>query len=212
MPSHSKLSAWRSRPDHVTRHQARLARAELAEGGLTQRDRRRLQAIARAWERTAARRTLERGHLVIVAVGAVAAMLIVAVAFALVPAIDAARGDGTTGTFTVSSSVCTVKLGCKWVGTFESPGRQPIQVDYQGHLPSGAGPGTSVPAIHPGGSSDVFAPHGSAAWIDDLLLVIVIGAVVALALWISPVTLPRRRRSVARPTRQQGRARRTGSG
>lgn len=139
-------------------------------------------------------------------------MLIVAVAFALWPAIDAARGDGTTGTFTVSSSVCTVKLGCRWVGTFESPGSQPIQVDYQGHLPGSAGPGTSVPAIHPGGSSDVFAPHGSTAWIEDLLLAVVIGAVVALALWISPISLSRRRANAARPTRRQGPAHRPGSG
>jgi hypothetical protein len=83
------------------------------------------------------------------------------------------------------------------VGTFESAGSQPIQVDYQGSLPAGADPGTSVPAIHPGGSSYVFAPHGSHARIPDLLLVVVIGAVVALVLWISPISLSRRRKSRA---------------
>ena len=212
MPSHGQRSWQPSRPGHVSRHQARLARAELAAGGLSQQDRRRLRAITRTWERTAARRNLERGHIVLVVVGAVAAMVIVAVAFALLPAIDAARGEGTTGTFTVSSSVCSVKLGCRWVGTFESAGSQPIQVDYQGSLPGDAGPGTSVPARHPGGSSDVFAPHGSRVWIGDFLLVVVIGAVVALALWISPISLSRRRAKAARPTRRPVSARRTGSG
>jgi len=118
-------------------------------------------------------------------------MVIVSFAFGLWPAIDAAHGGGTTGTFTLGNSVCTPKLGCRWVGTFESAGSQPVQVDYQGSLPAGAGPGTSVSAIHPGGSSYVFAPHGSHAWIPDLLLVVVIGAVVALVLWISPISLSR---------------------
>jgi hypothetical protein len=212
MPWHGQASAQPGRPDHVSRHQARLARAELAAGGLTQRQRRRLQTITRAWDQTAARRKLERGHLFLVAAGAIAAMLIVAVAFALGPAIEAARGDGTTGTFTVSSSVCTPKLGCKWVGTFASPGGQPIQVNYEGNVPPGAGPGTSWPAIHPGGSSDVFATHGSHAWIPDLLLAVVIGAVVGLALWISPISLSRRKPAAATRTRRPGPARRTGSG
>lgn len=213
MPSHGQSSAHRGRPDHVSRHQAHVARAELAAGGLTQQDRRRLRAITEAWERTSARRGLERGHLILVVAGAIAATLIVAVAFALGPAIDAARGDGTSGTFTVSSSVCTVKLGCRWVGTFDSRGGQPIQVDYQGSLPGDAGPGTSVAAIHPAGSSDVFAPHGSRAWIEDLLLAVVIGAVVGLALWISPISLSRRNRGEVTPRLRRSRpARRPGSG
>lgn len=200
MPSHGQSSRELSRPGHVSRHQARLARAELAAGGLSQRDRRRLRAITRTWDKAAAHRKLERGHLILVASGAIAAMAIVAAAFGLWPAIDAAHGGGTTGTFTLGSSVCTPKLGCRWVGTFESAGGQPVQVDYQGALPAGAGPGTSVPAIHPGASSYVFAPHGSLAWIPDLLLVVVIGAVVALVLWISPIGLSRGGKSTARTT------------
>jgi hypothetical protein len=198
MPSHGRSSRQWSRPDHVSRRQANVARAELAAGGLSQQDRRRLRAIAGAWDRTAAARKLERGHLILVAGGAIVAMAIVAFAFGLWPAIDAASGGGTTGTFVLSTSVCTPKLGCRWVGNFESAGSQPIQVDYQGALPAGAGPGTSVPAVHPGGSSYVFAPHGSHAWIPDLLLVLVIGAVVALVLWISPISLSRTGRSGAR--------------
>jgi hypothetical protein len=157
MPSHGRSSRQWSRPDHVSRRQANVARAELAAGGLSQQDRRRLR-----------------------------------------PAIDAASGGGTAGTFVLSTSVCTPKLGCRWVGNFESAGSQPTQVDYQSALPAGAGPGTSVPAVHPGGSSYVFAPHGSHAWIPDLLLVLVIGAVVALVLWISPISLSRRGKSSAR--------------
>jgi hypothetical protein len=80
MPLHSQPSRQPVRPDHVSRHQARLARAELAAGDLSQQDRRRLRAIARAWDRTAARRSVERGHLILVAAGAIVTMVIVAVA------------------------------------------------------------------------------------------------------------------------------------
>jgi hypothetical protein len=45
-----------------------------------------------------------------------------------------------------------------------------------------------VPAArHPGGSSQVFALHGSHTWLMDLLIVVGAGLAAAAALWISPL-------------------------
>jgi hypothetical protein len=113
----------------------------------------------------------------------------------------AARGQGAVGTFTADSLVCS--RGCEWVGTFVARGGQVTPgVAYEGSLPAGARPGSSVPAIFPGGSHVVFPPHGSLVWLEDVLLVMIIGGAMAAALWISPIGMPgRRRREIRRSAR-----------
>jgi hypothetical protein len=129
---------------------------------------------------------------VIVGAGAVAAMAVVAGALGLVPAIEAASGQGTAGTFIVGSEVCVNhRGGCGWSGTFQSPDGVTVQhVTYDGTLPANAGGGSNIPAIEPAGASHiVYPPHGSGAWIDDLVLMVLVGAVVGFLLWISPLGL-----------------------
>lgn len=128
----------------------------------------------------------------IVGGGAIAAMAVVAAALGLVPAIEAASGQGTAGTFVVGSQVCVNhRGGCGWSGTFQSPDGVTVQhVTYDGTLPANAGGGSSIPAIEPAGASHiVYPPHGSGAWIDDLVLMVLVGGVVGFLLWISPLGL-----------------------
>jgi hypothetical protein len=74
-----------------------------------------------------------------------------------------------------------------------APGSQATSgVAYEGSLPAGAGPGSSIPAILPGGSHVAFAPHDSLVWLEDALVVLLIGAAMAVALWISPIGMPGR--------------------
>jgi hypothetical protein len=88
--------------------------------GLTKAERRHQRRISR--ERAAARqrRRLELSHDGLALAGALAAMTIVAAAFAVGPAISAARGEGTPGMFTVGYERCLRRAGCTWVGTFVS--------------------------------------------------------------------------------------------
>jgi hypothetical protein len=62
-------------------------------------------------------------------------------------------------------------------------------VVYDGTLPADAGGGSSVPASEPGGSHIVYPPHGSHAWVSDLLLMVLAGGVVGFLLWLSPLGL-----------------------
>jgi hypothetical protein len=190
MPSRGQgLSALR-RPRKVSRRQARAARAELAAGGLSHRDQRRVRSILRTWDTVAGRRKRELRHTALAVIGGVVAMAVVGAAFAFGPAIDAARGQGTRGTFTVGYQTCSSRTGCSWVGTFQSPGGEVVpDVAYGGRLPVGTQPGTSIPAIDPGGSHEVYALHGSHTWVFDLLLMVILGAAVAFTLWISPIGL-----------------------
>jgi hypothetical protein len=143
-------------------------------------DGRREQGAAR-------RRRLER-HTVIVILGAVAAMAVAGVSFGLVPAITAARGSGTSGTFIVGYQNCSPRYGCTWVGTFEEKNGVTVPgVAYEGSLPAGTSQGQRIPARYPGSASQVFALHGSHTWVMDLLIVIGVGLAVAAALWISPM-------------------------
>ena len=196
MPTRNQGSGTPAKPTKVSRRQAQAARAHLAAGGLSQQERRRLRSITRVWDEAARRRRLERRHTVIVIVGAVAAMAVVAVSFGLVPAIAAAGGQGTSGTFVVGYQNCSPRYGCTWVGTFEARnGADVPDVAYEGSLPAGTCQGQRIPARHPGGSGQVFALHGSHTWVMDLLLVIGVGIAVAAALWISPLGTRRRSRS-----------------
>jgi hypothetical protein len=202
MPVRDRRRSGPGRPGRVSWRQARAARALLASGeGLSREERRRLRAQIRLRDKVTHDRGRRTWRIGLAVAGAVAVMAVVAIAFALVPAIEAARGQGTVGTFTISSRVCL--RGCAWVGTFMARGGQVTPgVAYQGSLPAGAGPGSSIPAIYPGGSHVVFAPHGSLAWFGDLLLVVLIGGAMAVALWISPIgTSGRRRREIRRSAR-----------
>jgi hypothetical protein len=143
-------------------------------------------------------RKLELRHVGLAVAGAVLVMAIVAAAFALGPALAAARGHGTNGTFLVSNQVCN--RGCTWVGTFRSAsGQVTPDLAYQGVLPDGAGPGSSIPAILPPGSRTAFARHGSIAWVTDLLVTLMIGGAVGFTLWISPLPVGRRRERLTPP-------------
>jgi hypothetical protein len=190
----------RSGPATPSWRAARLARARLASAeGLSAQERRRLRSQIRRRDKVA--RARQSRHVGVAVAGAGAVMAVVATAFALGPAIDAARGEGAVGTLTVESQLC-YRDACSWVGTFVSRGGQVTSgVAYQGRLPADTGPGSSVPAIY-AGSHVAFAPHGSLVWLEDLLLVVLIGGAMAVALWISPIGMPgRRRREIRRTAR-----------
>jgi hypothetical protein len=198
MLSRNQHSGAPARQTKVSRRQASDARAQLAGGGLSHQERRRLRSIIRAWDETAPRRSLEFRHVIVAVAGAVVAMAVVVVSIGLVSAIKAARGQGTTGTFVVNSQSCSARTGCTWIGTFRPPdGDEVPGVVYEGSLPAGSGPGTDVPAIEPDGSHYVYAPPGSHAWIGDLLPVVIVGGAVGFVLWLFPVGL--RRRKTAAP-------------
>jgi hypothetical protein len=172
----------------VNRRQAQQARAELAAGGLSHQERRRLRAVLRSRAIAGQKRRGHRRHLAIVAVGAIVAMVIAAASFGLIPAIEAAQGGGVTGSFVVSDRVCSSKTGCQWVGTFNGPhGDVVTGLAYGGVLPAGDGPGSTIAVRYPGGTDQVYALHGSHTWVFDLLITLVIGAAVGAALWVSPL-------------------------
>lgn len=155
----------------VSRKQAEAAREQLAAGGLTHQERRRLRSVAGARDAVARRRRSEFRHLIIVGGGAIAVMAVVAAAVGLVPAIEAAGGQGTAGTFVVGTQPCfRYRSGCAWSGTFQSQdGTAAQHVNYDGTLPAGAGGGSSVPAIYPAGGRTSSTPRmtpmrGSSTW------------------------------------------------
>jgi hypothetical protein len=177
-----------ARSAHVSRRLARLARAQLAAGGSSHQQQRKLRAVLR--ERTTAvrqrRRRLRR--LAIVLTGAIVAMAITGLSFGLVPAIEAASGRGTTGSFVVGNDVCSSRAGCQWVGTFQPDHGAAVDgLAYGGTLPAGDGPGSTILVRYPRGSDQVFAVHASHTWVFDLLITLAIGLAVAAALWISPL-------------------------
>jgi hypothetical protein len=198
MPSRKHHSGPPVRQTKVSRRQVSAAREQLAAGGLSHEERHRLHSVIRTWDETASQRRLEFRHLTIVVAGTLVAMAAVAVGVGLISAIGAASGQGTAGTFVVSNTVCARRTGCAIEGTFRSrDGNTVPDVVYAGFLPAGAGPGTSLPAVAPGGGSDfVYPPHDTTRWIYDLLLVVVVGSAVGFVLWASPLGL--RKRAVSR--------------
>ena len=188
MAARDQRSATPSRSAQVSRRQARQTRVQLAAGGLSHQQQRRLRAILRARDDAARRLRRRLRRLGIAVTGAIVAMAITALSFGLVPAIDAARGEGMTGNFVVSYEVCSSKIGCQWVGMFRaSHGATFGGLAYGGSLPPGDGPGSIIPARYPGGSDQVYALHGSHTWVIDLLVTLAISAAVGAALWISPL-------------------------
>jgi hypothetical protein len=184
-----KHSDPHARQAKASRKQVGEAREQLAAGGLSHQERRRLRSQIGERDAAARLRQGEFRHIVIVAAGAVAAMAVVAAAVGLVSAIEAADGHGTAGTFTVGSQLC-LRRQCPWVGSFRSlDGETQPHVVYSGNLPADAGPGTSLPVVEPGGSDFVYARHDSAAWVTDVFWMVLVGGVVGLLLWIMPLGL-----------------------
>jgi hypothetical protein len=183
-------AASAARQVKVSRKQADEARDQLAAGGLSHQERRKLRSIAAARDEAERRRRGKLRHGVIVAAGAIAAMAVVAAAGGLVTAIRASGGHGTPGTFVVGKACFSSRIGCRWSGTFRSDDGRTVQhVRYDGTLPATAGLGSSVPAVEPAGSHVVYPPHSSHAWITDVLLMLFAGGVVGFFLWISPLGL-----------------------
>ncbi len=184
-----------SRQPKVSRRQADEARAQLAAGGLSHQQRRKLRAVTGAWDSAASQRRSQVRHLGIVLGGTLVAMALVAVFNGLVPAIEAANGHGTAGTFTAGSQPCiSRRVGCRWSGTFRSADGVTLRhVAYDGTLPAGDGGGSSVPAVFPGGAVHVVYPRGSSrAWITDVLVMVLVGGIVGFLLWIMPLGLGKR--------------------
>lgn len=177
-----------ARQQKVSRGQAEEARGQLAAGGLTHQERRKLRAVTAARDAAARRHRGEFRHVVIIVAGIIAAMALVAFPVGLVSAIQASGGEGTPGTFIVRSEVCLNSRVCPWPGIFRARDGQIVQhVEFAGTLPANAPPGTSVPAVDPAGSHIVYPPHGSHEWVTDLLWMVLIGGIVGVLLWIFPI-------------------------
>jgi hypothetical protein len=174
----------------ASRRQANEAREQLAAGGLSHQERRKLRSEIRERDAATRRRRGEFKHVMIVVAGVAAAMVVVGAAVGLIPAIEAATGHGVTGTFVAGNQSCVRRAGCAWWGTFRSrDGDTDAHVVYSGDLPASAGPGMSFPAIQPGGSRYVYPPHGGHTWVTDVLWMMLVGGVVGLFLWITPLGL-----------------------
>lgn len=183
MPKNDARSGSAPRPGKVHRRDAELAREELAAGGLSHKDQRRLRAITRAWELASRRRRLEFRHLVIAGLTWIAVLAVTGVLVGFIPAMEASKGDGAAGTFVVSSYACYRRTGCAWVGTFEAPGETVPYATYQGSLPAGTSPGSRIPARYPG-EGDVYALHGSHTWALDLIPMVLIATAAAFLVWL----------------------------
>ena len=190
MPSRKPHSGPPARPTRVSRRQANEARDELAAGGLSHQERRKLRSVIRTRDEAALRRSLEFKHIAIALAGALVAMAVVAFLVGLASAIEAARGDGTAGTFTVKSEVCARRAGCMWIGTFRAPDGDSVPAQaYTDVVPLSTSPGTSIRVIEPPGSDYVYPLHGSLRWISDLAIMVVVGGAVGFLLLISPLGL-----------------------
>jgi hypothetical protein len=191
-----------ARRQKASRRAAGRARAEPAAGSLARRDQRRLRAIARARELASRRRHREFRHVVIVVLSGVAAAAVVGAALGFGPAVEAAVGNGTVGTFVVSGYQCPRRGACRWVGTFEARRDVVHDAAYQGNLALDTQPGTRIPARYPG-FGQTYALHGSHTWASDLVLMLFIGAVAGFLVWLSPLGLrergPRARSAAGHP-------------
>lgn len=116
-----------------------------------------------------------------VIVGILSALLLVAVAAHLEPAIKAGLRDGTHGSWVATSKTCE-RHACTWDGKFVLPNGHVLvsSAQYSGKIPASIHAGTSVPGLYTGGSL-VFPPTGSDLWIS---LLIAIGFAL-LGLWWS---------------------------
>jgi len=183
-----------ARRDKARRRAARLAHAEPDAGGLPNHDERRAQGITGTQKQTSRARRPEFRHVLITVVIAVAVMAVAGAALGLVPAIEAADGNGTIGTFSVGSQLCIPhRGGCAYTGTFRAPdGTEVSHVAYEGSLPAGA---SSFPARYTG-YQQAYPLDGSRGWAVDLMFMILIGGVVSFLVWLLPVGLGQQRGGV----------------
>jgi hypothetical protein len=175
----------------VSRRDCMQARAQLEAGGLSHHDERRLRTIVHTWELESGRRHLEFRHLMIAVVSGVAAMVVIGAALGLLPAIEAARGDGAIGTFVVSGENCARRSGCVWMGTFSGQSEVVPNVAYQGNLEASTQPGARIPARYPG-FGQVYALHSSHTWAWDLVIMLFLGSVIGFLVWLTPVGMRQR--------------------
>jgi hypothetical protein len=175
----------------VSRKRADEARQQLAAGGgLSHQERRQLRSVANARDALARRRRGEVRHIVIIAAGALAGMAIVGAALGLPSALEASSGQGMAGTFIVGNQPPCLnrRVGCLPSGIFRARDGVTIQhVAYAGSLPNFAPPGTSIPAVDPGGSNTAYPPRDSATWVHDVLWMVLVGAIVGSLLWLFPI-------------------------
>jgi hypothetical protein len=180
-----------ARKRKVGKKQADEARQQLAAGGgLSHQERRQLRSVANARDALARRRRGEFRHIVIIAAGALAGMAIVGAALGLPAALEASSGEGMAGTFIVENQPPCLnhRVGCLPAGIFRSKNGVTIQhVGFAGTLPSFAPPGTSIPAVDPGGSNTAYPPRDSATWVHDVLWMVLVGTIVGSLLWLFPI-------------------------
>ncbi len=185
------------RQTKVSRRQAAQAREQLGAGGLSHKERHQLVSAVRARDEAASRRGLETRHIIITVAGTLVAMAVVGAMVGLVPAIHAASGQGTRGTFIVEPQLCLHRC-TRTAGSFRyADGETVPDLVYAGSLPLDAHPGTTLPAIRPGGSEFVYPPRGSLSWISDLAIMVVVGCAVGFLLLASTLGLRRRNTSRA---------------
>jgi hypothetical protein len=102
-------------------------------------------------------------------VGALSAVLLVALGDRLVPAIRAGLHDGTRGFWVATTKTCA-RSACSWNGKFVSASGHVVlsSAQYYGRLPSGIRAGSSVAGLFTGGSGIVFPATGSDLWMSLL--------------------------------------------
>lgn len=198
MASRNQRSGSSARPAKVGRRQAQEARAELAAGGLSHDERRRLHSVIRVREEAESRGSGRRRHGVIVVSGALVVMAVVAATSGLIPAIATASGHGTNGFFVLGHQRCSLVTGrssmCTWVGSFQGRNGETIRdVTYAGKMPAFVAPEQRIAARYYSGQA--YPRQGSHAWLTGIVLVIFVGAVVAAFLWLTPLGTRRRSRS-----------------
>lgn len=198
MASRIQRSGSSARPAKVGRRQAQEARAELAAGGLSHDERRRLHSIIRVREEAESRGSGRRRHGVIVVSGALVVMAVVAATSGLIPAIATASGHGTNGFFVLGHQRCSLATGrtsmCMWVGSFQERNGVTIgNVTYAGKMPATVAPAQRIAARYYSGQA--YPRQGSHAWLTGIVLVIFVGAVVAAFLWLTPLGTRRRSHS-----------------
>jgi hypothetical protein len=127
-------------------------------------------------------------------VAIVSAILLVATAIHILPAIRAGLHDGTRGAWIATTEACH-RSACVWSGKFVAPGGHVLvtSAQYAGLMPKGIHAGTTVPALFTGGSL-VFPVTGSDLWIELVigLLVSLLGLYWASHTWVAGYLRERR--------------------
>jgi uncharacterized membrane protein YcjF (UPF0283 family) len=191
--SRKQQSGPRAEQAKASRRQAQQAREQLAAGGLSHEERRRLRAVIQVTDDAARRHRREFRHIGLAVGGALVVMVIVAASTGLISAVEAASGQGVAGTFIVTGQTCAGRVVCNWMGTFRyRDGVEVRNLAYGGVLSPAVPPGSHIPAREPAGSHYVYPLHGSRKWLSDVGLMLLCGIPVGALLLISPVGLGKR--------------------